>query len=253
MKVLILAAGYATRLYPLTLETPKPLLEVGGKTLLDHILHKLRNIPVTEVCIITNAKFYGIFCAWANKQHASPMPITVINDLTTSNEDRLGAIGDIHFAVNQRDIHEDLLVIAGDNLFEFSLEQMHKEFLKKKATVVALYDLKEKSLLSNKFGVVQIDETGKIIDFEEKPAHPKSTLAATACYYFKYEDIQRIESYLLAGHRHDNSGDFIKHLVACSVVYGQIFTEPWYDIGSHEQLALARELYEKNNSKQSNN
>lgn len=244
MRVLILAAGYATRLYPLTKNIPKPLIEVGNKPIIDHILAKMERMPVKHIYVVTNNRFNTHFNEWKNKSTYS-WPITIVNDGTMTNDDRLGAIGDIYFAIQDQQVSDDLLVIAGDNLFEFSLKEMHEEFRNKGSSVIALKDFQDPTLIAKKYGVVRMDTTGLITDFEEKPEQPKSTLASTACYFFTREDLQLLKNCIQDGVRMDNTGDFVKYLVQTSEVYGFPFTEQWFDIGSPEQLQEAKEFYSK--------
>ena len=172
MQALILAAGYATRLYPLTEHQPKPLLKVGNKLIIEHILSKIEEIKnIKEVYIVTNDKFYPSFIA-AEKNIKTPLRIEMINDGTKSNEDRLGAIGDIHFVIKHKRIKDDLLVIAGDNLFGFPLPELVHFFRQKNSSVVAFHDLKNPEKVKGKYGVGILDGS-RIIDFEEKPAKPK--------------------------------------------------------------------------------
>ncbi len=239
MKAIILAAGYGTRLYPLTVDTPKPLLDIGGKPLIEHILIRVAEIPgVDEIVIVTNDKFYDVFMEW-QEAYNSKISIKVLNDGTSSNEDRLGAIGDIDFAVKNENIDDDVLVVAGDNLFDFSLVHLHDFFRKKKASVVALNDLKEKEKAAKKFGVAEIDNDQRIVGFEEKPEFPKSSLASTACYFFTKSDLEELEKCIRERRKPDNLGDFIKYLSSKKHVYGYIFTEKWFDIGSYEHLREA--------------
>jgi len=252
MQALILAAGYATRLYPLTENQPKPLLEVGGKAILQHTLEKLSQIQqINEIFIVTNHRFYDHFRAWLKsyslslqdaKKNSSLQKITLVNDGTLNNHDRLGAVGDIHFTVKEQEIDEDLLVIAGDNLFGFSLQNFIQFAKKSKASVVALHDLKDLEKVKKKYGVAQVEAT-KIIHFEEKPALPKSALASTACYFFKKEDLLHVETAIQQG-KADNPGDLIKWLVQKSEVHGFIFKEHWFDVGSFESLKDAKGEYE---------
>ncbi len=239
MKCLILAAGYATRLYPLTLNTPKPLLPVGNKPLLEHILDKLPK-DISDIYIITNDKFYTHFLEW--KEH-SPRKVEIINDGTKTNETRLGAVGSIAFASKIFGTDDDVMVIAGDNLFEFSLTELIQVFEKTNASVVASRDLEKKEAVAKKFGVVELDSDNKVIGFEEKPEHPKSTLASTACYIFKKEDVRDIPLMMQEYSAHDNLGDFIRWLVEKRSVYAYPFTERWFDIGSKEQLEEVSNLY----------
>ncbi|MEX0931664.1 MAG: nucleotidyltransferase family protein [Candidatus Paceibacterota bacterium] len=242
MKCLILAAGYATRLYPLTLNTPKPLLPVGDKPLINHIIDKLPK-DVSDIYVITNDKFYTHFYDW--KLQTKRDNITIINDGTKTNETRLGAVGSIAFATKHFGSDDDVMVIAGDNLFEFPLERLVETFLSVKATVVASRDLEKKEAVAKKFGVVELDADNRVIGFEEKPENPKSTLASTACYIFKKEDIKAIPEMIAEYEAHDNLGDFIRWLVEKREVYAMPFTERWFDIGSKEQLEEVSKLYSK--------
>ncbi len=244
MKCIILCAGYATRLYPLTRETPKPLLEVGGKPILSYILDKINELPsIDTIYIVTNDKFYAAFEEW--KKTAGDRRIIIINDETKTNDDRLGAIGDIHFTVQTQKIDDDVLIIAGDNLFEFSLLHLHRFFTEKKASAVALYDVRQKEIAAHKLGVVMIDTQQKIIDFEEKPALPKTTLISTACYTLTKKDLRTLEHCITENKKPDNLGDFIKYLSLHAHVYGYVFSERWFDIGTHEQLAYAHSVLQK--------
>lgn len=237
MKAIILAAGYATRLYPLTLDKPKPLLEVNHKSILDYIMEKLDQAIIEKVYVVTNNKFFNIFEDW---QKSFGSRVEIINDLTNSNEDRLGAIGDIHFAVHKKKLeNDDILVIAGDNLFEFDLTKFIDFFHKKKASCIGLIDLKDKSLIAKKYGCVLIDSSNKIIDFVEKPELPKSTFTATFIYALKTDDVKDLENCLQQNKTFDNGGEFIKYLGKKKPVYGYVFREQWFDIGSMDQLKAA--------------
>lgn len=241
MKALILAAGYGTRLYPLTEHTPKPLLEVGGKAILEHLLDKITSVQeIKEILIVTNHRFYEQFRVWLNHHHPNK-PIKLLNDGTLSNDTRLGAIGDLRFTIDEEDINDDLLVIAGDNFFKFSLSNFVAAAKKAKASMVAFHDFKDKNLLKRKYGVGVL-QGSKVISFEEKPWQPKSSLAATGCYLFKKEDLKHISSLLDEG-KGDAPGDLVKWLVDKSEVHGHIFKEPWYDVGSLEELKNLQEGY----------
>jgi len=244
IKALILAAGYATRLWPLTKNKPKPLLEVKGKTIMDHIVKHFTEIKgISEIYVVTNEKFARDFEDWANS-FKFPIPIKIINDMTTSNDDRKGAIGDMKYVIDEVKLDDDLLVIAGDNLFEYKLSDFHKFFLEKKSSVVACKDMGSKDEVKEKFGVVEIGEGSRVVGFEEKPAEPKTTFAATACYIFTRHDLKSIEHYIEAGNKPDNAGDFVKWLANHTNIYAFVFTEKWYDIGSFESLGKAREEFD---------
>ena len=239
MKCILLCAGYATRLYPLTLDRPKPLLPVAGKPMIEHILEKIEKVDdVDEVLIITNNKFFNNFRNWKRKFSFSK-PIKIVNDDTNSDEDKLGAVGDIGFAVKKEEIEDDVFIVAGDNLFEFDLRKLFDFFKEKKASVIALYDVQDKSIAAGKYGVVELDENSRIINLEEKPKEPKTTLASTACYIFTEEDAEELKKSLSEGAKHDNLGDFIGWLIARKELYGLVFKERWFDIGSRDQLKEA--------------
>jgi len=241
MHILILAAGYATRLYPLTENQPKPLLNVGGKSIIDYILKKIKEININEVYVVTNRRFYPDFVHWSKKVK-TPLKIKIINDGTKSNEDRLGAIGDINFVIQDQKINDNLLVIAGDNLFGFSLAKFVDFFNQKRCSIVAFHDLKNPEKVRGKYGVGILKET-EVIDFEEKPLFPKSALASTACYLFRKDDLVHIES-LIKNKRADAPGNLIKYLTEISEVHGFVFDEHWFDIGTFESLEEAKKVYE---------
>jgi len=239
MKCIILAAGYATRLYPLTLDRPKPLLPVAGKAMVEHILDKIEKVDdIDEILIITNNKFFNDFRNWRRKFSFSK-PIKIINDNTDSDDDRLGAVGDIGFAVKKEKVEDDVFVVAGDNLFEFDLRKLFEFFKEKKTSVIALYDVKDKAIAAGKYGVVEIDKDNKIISFEEKPEKPKTSLISTACYIFTEEDIEELKKSLAEEGKYDNPGDFIKWLIEKREIGGLGFKEKWFDIGSKDKLKEA--------------
>ena len=243
IKILLLAAGYATRLYPLTENQPKPLLRVGDKTIIEHIFAKLESVKgVSETCIVTNDKFYPVFTDWA-KNIKTSFKVKILNDGTLSNESRLGAVGDIYFVINQERINDDLLVIAGDNLFGFSLSHFVDFFRNKNTSIVAFHDLKNKDKVKDKYGVGILNGS-KVIDFEEKPAHPKSSLASTACYLFKKDDLLCIKSLVETG-KIDALGNLITFLAEKSEVHGFVFDEHWFDVGDFKSLEEAKRVYQK--------
>lgn len=243
MKAIILAAGYATRLHPLTENQPKPLLAVGEKPIIEHIIDKINNVKeVDQILVVTNNKFTPHFESWLSS-YKSQKPIKIINDGTLTNEDRLGAVGDIHFVIQKENISDDLLIAAGDNLFEFSLRNLVQYQQEKNSSVLAFYNLKDKSKLANKFGVGILDQDQKLVDFEEKPDKPKSTLAATCLYVLTKDDVQKIKEYINISEKWDNPGDFMIWLSKQTKVHGFTFTERWFDIGSFEALEEAYNAY----------
>jgi glucose-1-phosphate thymidylyltransferase len=235
MKAIVLAAGYATRLRPLTDDRAKELLPVGGRPIIDWIVDAIEAVDaVDEIHIVTNARKVGAFMQWAEGRN-----VIVHDDGTTSNEDRLGAIGDMLFVIEQAKLDDDLLVIAGDNLFEFSLSE-YVAFWQSKgiASAVAVRDVGSFELASH-YGIVALGDDGRVLDFEEKPADPPSTLAATATYLFHREHARLIRTYLDGEHGADQPGRFVGWLQRREPVYGWAFDATWYDIGNHEQLLEA--------------
>jgi glucose-1-phosphate thymidylyltransferase len=238
MKGLILAAGYGTRLYPLTLDRPKPLVKVGGKTILERLLRKMEELEGCDrVYIVTNDKFYGMVSRWIRDRNFS-FELTVINDMTTSNDDRLGAIGDISLVLEKEKLEDDVLIVAGDNLFEFNIADFITRVKKSEKFGVALFDVKD-SKLAQKYGIVSLDEKNYILDFQEKPEKPKSTLASTGIYYFPKLKLSMLDDYMNTGLAKDAPGNFVKWLSSTEKVYGYVFDQGWYDIGDKNSLEKA--------------
>jgi glucose-1-phosphate thymidylyltransferase len=243
VKAIILAAGYATRLSPLTDTVAKPLLPVGGRPMVDEICDRIDAVPaVDELHVVTNSRFAGAFSAWGDARQGRLAPI-VHDDGTSSNDDRLGAIGDIRFTVEEAGLgDDDLLVVAGDNLFEFPLEGLVASWqeLAQPASAVAVYRCGSLELAS-KYGVVELDEgrMGRILSFEEKPAAPRSDLVATATYLYHREHAALIDEYLASGQSPDQPGKLVAWLYSRVPVYGYSFGGAWQDIGDAEQLLAA--------------
>ncbi len=246
MKVLLLAAGYATRLYPLTLNTPKPLLEVAGKTVMGYIFDLIEPLKeVDEVFIATNKKFYQNFEDW-KQSFSSSKKITVIDDGTTSNETRLGATGDIEFVIEKENISDDLLVLAGDNLFKADLSIFTNFCISKKPSItIGLYDIKD-LILAASYGIVSIDKNNKIINFKEKPANPASTLAAMCLYFFPKERLGIMKRYLGMDNAKDAPGYFLEWLYKRESVFGYVFKDKkWFDIGDKKSLDEAEKEFSR--------
>jgi len=245
IKAVLLCAGYATRLYPLTKNKPKPLLDVGNKPIVEHIVDKIQEIEeIDKIFVVTNDKFYPMLRAWS-MGHKAKNKIKVINDGTFKNDDRLGAIGDLNFVIQDEGFKDDVLMIAGDNLFGFDLNKFLDYFKEKRSSVLAFHDLKDKEKVANKFGVGILDEEMSVIDFEEKPAEPRSTLAATCCYIFSKSDVEKVFDYMGASEKWDNPGDFARWLTKRSKLHGFVFDEHWFDIGSFEGLEEANKFYKE--------
>jgi len=243
MKALILAAGYATRLYPLTLNKAKPLLPIGGRTMIDRVVDNIITVEdVDAIYVVTNQKFTEQFEKWAQDEKRQ-VPVSVINDKTLSNDDRLGAIGDIGLSIKDARVNDDLLVVAGDNLFDFKLSDF-VNFARAKSPYpsIAVYDVKDKEQASL-YGILEIDNDAKVIDFEEKPKEPKSTLASTCIYYFPKSKLGLVSKYLTSGKKKDAPGNYIKWLAENEGVYAYAFQEAWYDIGSKASYEEVKKIY----------
>ena len=241
MKLIVLAAGYATRLYPLTLDRPKPLLDVAGRPMLDLLLDRVLGIGgIDETIVVTNAKFAPAFAAWAQGRS----DITVVNDGTTSEADRLGAIGDIGFVIEKRGIDDDVVVVAGDNLFGSDLADFGRHVRDVAAPVLAVYDIGDFAEMP-KYNQVQTDADGRITFFEEKPESAQTTLAGIALYYYPRATLPLIEKYLSDGNNPDQPGRLIQWLYPQTPVYTWLVPGTWYDIGSHESLAEADAVFSR--------
>ncbi len=237
MKAIILAGGYATRLRPLTDDLSKCLLPIGGRPMLDWLLDRVELVEeIDAVHVVTNHRFAQDFQHWAMFKPG----VTVHDDGTTSNDDRLGAIGDVAFTLERAGIvDDDVIVIAGDNLFDYDLQDF-VDFWRGKgvASAVAVRDVGDLRLASQ-YGVVELDADDRVVAFEEKPAEPVSTLCATATYIYHREHLPLVARYLAEGNAPDQSGSFFEWLRAREPVYGFWFTGAWLDIGDREQLLLA--------------
>ncbi len=231
MKALILAAGYATRLYPLTKEKPKPLLSVGKKPIIDYLIQKLDELDgLDTIYIITNQRFYDVFEDWL-KGLKSNKQVVLVNDGTTKYEDRLGAIGDIELALRWQRICDDLLVLAGDNIFDLDLKRF-VEYARAhpRSFSMGVYDIKDKRKAS-KYGVVEIDEKGSLKNLREKPKEPASSFIAMGIYYFPKDKLNTILEYLKVAKEKDAPGHFIHWLLKSQEVMCYTFKGIWYDIG----------------------
>jgi len=234
VKALILAAGYATRLRPLTDSIPKQLLSVGGRPIVDWILDKVRAAGIEDVHLVTNARFAEDFQRWS-----VGAGVQVHDDGTATNEERLGAIGDIRFVREHADLDDDLLVIAGDNLFDYALaDYVHFWSTRSEASAVAVYDVADREL-AKQYGIVEIDGNDRIVGFVEKPSDPPSTLSATATYIYARRHAALIDTYLDSGEPPDQPGHFIAWLYRREPVYAYRIAGGWYDIGDAGQLLEA--------------
>ena len=245
MKVIILAAGYATRLYPLTLTQPKPLLPVAGKPLVEHVLDNLTPMEgLDRIYVVTNAKFAGHFQQWSDHYRAtkSKLDFTIVNDGSTDDTNKLGAIGDIHYVLQTQKVDDDLIVVAGDNLFSEKLTDFGKFCREKNTPVLALYDVGDLEQIK-KYNSISTDMDGRITFFEEKPKNPTSTLTGIALYYYPKHTISLIRQYVVEGNNPDQPGRLVQWLYPRTPVHTWRVPGVWFDIGSKETLEGANELF----------
>jgi glucose-1-phosphate thymidylyltransferase len=247
MNALILAAGYATRLYPLTLNKAKPLLTVGGKPIIEWVMDNFVDVPNLETTyVVTNDKFASDFQAWSERyqsQHPN-FTLKIVNDGSRNDGDKLGAIGDINFVVTRENLTRDgLLIIAGDNLFTESLTGFVACAKETEATV-GIYDVGDMEAIK-KYGNIAIDADGIITHFEEKPQKPRGTLAAIAIYYYSPKVLSLLTTYLAAGNNPDQPGRFVQWLYTRERVKTFQIKGKWLDIGSKETLEKADEILSK--------
>jgi glucose-1-phosphate thymidylyltransferase len=246
MNVLILAAGYATRLHPLTENKAKPLLEVAGKPMLEWVIDNLAPIEgIEKVYLVTNSKFAGAFQQWADDYHAAHPKLTfeIVNDGSTSDSDKLGAIGDINLVIARANLtNSDLIVVAGDNLFSQSLEDFGRFARAENKPVLGIYDVNDLSE-AKKYGVVSLNASGEIATFEEKPSAPKSTLIGIALYYYPAATVAMFSTYLAAGNNPDQPGRFVQWLYKRSAVQTRKVPGSWFDVGSKETLEEANRIF----------
>jgi glucose-1-phosphate thymidylyltransferase len=239
MKALILAAGYATRLYPLTKDRPKSLLIVGKKTIMDHLVQKLESLnEIDSVYIVTNQRFHGLFEGWL-KMLKTKKRVVLDNDGSTTNENRLGALGDIRLVLERENVNDDIMVLAGDNMFDWDLRGFI-EAAKVQPGLFAMgaYDINDKEK-ANRYGVVELDDKGNVANFLEKPRESPSSLVATGIYYFPKDGLDLITDYLKIGNEKDAPGHFIQWLHKEHEVRCHVFKGVWYDIGDIESYRKA--------------
>ncbi|MDE1920367.1 MAG: nucleotidyltransferase family protein [Candidatus Omnitrophica bacterium] len=242
MKALILAAGYGTRLASVAKDTPKPLITVGARPLVDYVVDKLQGIKaLDEIVVVSNNKFAPHFQQWA-KGHRG-LPIRVVNDGTNAPEERLGSVGDMHFVWQKETSPCDWLVIGGDNLFDGEVSHFVDFAVSKDpAVTIGIFDIHDIKA-ATKFGVLGVDAQHKVVSFQEKPEKPVSSLITMCLYYFPRPTLKFLPEYLKESKAVDAAGSYIKWLSENKAVYGFQFTGKWYDIGSIESLEEARRAF----------
>lgn len=242
MKCVILAGGFAKRMWPLTMGLPKALLEVAGKPVIEHIIEKLENIGSKEIYVSTNKKFEDVFRKWVDGYRAkNNVSVNLLVEPALKEEEKFGSIKAMQFFISEENVNEDLLIVGGDNIFGFEMNDFLKFSREREAPAVAFFDVGDIEKVRNKFGVVVLDKDLKITEFQEKPSDPKSTLVSTCIYYFPKENLDMISTYLGDNNNPDTPGYFIKWLSQRTPVYGFVFKEQWYDIGSKEVYKQADE------------
>lgn len=244
MICIVLAAGYATRLYPLTENFPKPLLKVGGKTILDRLLEDIDSLPqVTGHIVVSNHKFAEHFNSWLDTRTFSN-PVTVLDDGSTDNSNRLGAVRDIKFAVDTLSVKDDVLVVAGDNILDFSFGEFIKYAEDKNASCVMCHE-ENNPEEQRKTAIITKDENDVITSCEEKPQVPKGNLAVPPFYFYKSCDVSRIEEAVAKGCSVDAPGSFAAWLSTVTKVYAWTMTGKRYDIGDMESYNKITEVFGK--------
>lgn len=244
MKAIILAAGYATRLYPLTINKPKALLTINEKPIINYIVEQINTIDVVdEIYVVTNHKFIDSFADWQNEIE-SKAKITVLDDGTTSEQDRKGAIGDIAFVIQKMNINDELLVVAGDNFFTYPLKNYYDFYKQKDKDCVCVKVWNDEKTLRN-FGIALLDQNNKVLDIEEKPENPKSNTVVFAMYLYQKDTIPLFEKYLSQGNNPDAPGNFPAWLYKQKEVYAYTFKGECYDIGTPESYQEVQALFQK--------
>jgi len=245
MKVIILAAGYATRLYPLTLTKAKPLLDVAGKPMINYVLDNLTPIPgIDHVYVVTNTKFADQFQAWADQyRRAEPkLSFTIANDGSTDDSNKLGAIGDLHLVLQRQQVTDDIIVVAGDNLFSQGLGEFGAFCRQKNAPVLGTFDVGDIQE-TKKYNNIQVDQQGRITHFEEKPSQPTSSLIAIALYFYPKAVLPLICQYIAEGNNPDQPGRLVQWLYRRTPFFTWKVPGLWFDIGSKETLEEANRIF----------
>ena len=242
MKNIVIAAGYATRLYPLTENRPKPLLEIGGSTILGRMLDDIDTIEeIDEHIIISNHKFASHFTEWAATQHYTK-PVTIVDDGTSTNDTRLGAVCDLLYAIEKLKIDDDMLVVAADNILMFSFHDF-VAFAKEKGTSCIMCHEQPDVEKLRRTGVILIDESQKVLEMAEKPEHPRSTWAVPPFYVYLRKDLPLIKSSVDNGCGSDAPGNLAHYMVDHSVIHAWKMNGGRFDIGSLDTYHEAQRLF----------
>jgi glucose-1-phosphate thymidylyltransferase len=240
VKAVILAGGYATRLYPLTRDRPKHLLQVNGRPILELLLERLPLEELDAVYVVTNAKFADRFREWATSY---PADVVVLDDGTTSEEDRLGAIGDLQLVIESEGLDDDLIVAAGDSIFTERLDDFARFGQERDAAAIAVYDVGDMESMKQ-LSSIGVDADSRLVAFEEKPEQPESTLAGIALYFYPRALLPLVGQYLAEGNNPDQPGRLVGWLYRRTPVYAWRVPGRWFDIGTPETLAEAERLFD---------
>jgi len=240
MKAVVLAGGYATRLWPITRNRPKMLLPVGDGTVIDEIFADLEaDSRIDEVFVSTNERFAEEFEAYlADTDFEKP---TVSVEDTSAESEKFGVVGALTQLIDRENVDDDLIVVAGDNLISFDVGEFVDFFAEKETPTLAAYDVGSRERAKS-YGLVQLDGD-RVVDFQEKPDEPKSTLVSIACYAFPQETLPDFEAYLSDGNNPDEPGWFIQWLQSRQPVHAFTFEEAWFDIGTPESYLDAVSWY----------
>jgi glucose-1-phosphate thymidylyltransferase len=242
MDAAVLCGGFAKRLWPLTKDRPKPLLPVSGKPILEYILERVEKLDcIDKIYISVNKRFEGQFKDFIRHRKTNRITELVVEP-AGQEEEKLGSIGALKFLMENKKIDKDLIVIAGDNLFNFDLTEAAGFFRKIRKPVVVLYDCKSKEKVKRKFGVAVLDGSSRVTGFQEKPESPKSALISTGIYIFPKDVLKLMFEYLEERNNPDAPGFFIQWLHRKIPVYGFIMKGNWFDIGSLEDYKAANKF-----------
>lgn len=247
MKGIILAAGYATRLYPLTKDQPKALLPVSGKPIIDYIVDEMNTIDaIDQIIVISNHRFIDPFQTWStqrNQAQPTGRPIVVLDDRTHSDADKLGAVGDIQFCLDQLEVDDDILVIAGDNLFTNRLRDAWQVFQQHYQDMILVKEVPENED-PRRFAIISSDSDGLVTEMVEKPAHPTSRMAAYATYFYRRDTLPLIRQYLDDGNNPDAPGNFPVWLYSRKPVRAYMFDGICIDIGTRESYDEVKDSFQ---------
>lgn len=243
MECILLAAGYATRLYPLTENKPKALLTLGNKTILDWVVEKIEKIEeINNIYIVTNHRFTNQFEEWASGYKGTKKAV-IIDDGTTDNDNRLGAIGDMKYVIDKMKIDDEIFVLASDNIFDFELTDMMELYRKKKSDIISAHYIEDIETLKS-MGVVDLNGDNRVLSFVEKPSEPKSHYGVPPFYIYKKETLPLIEQYLSEGNNPDAPGHFVPWLITKTDVFAYTFDVMTIDIGTPKAYYEAQKLFE---------